>query len=26
MRVLDRKPLTFGACTLFVAQPEEAVA
>ncbi|MBW2507028.1 MAG: bifunctional demethylmenaquinone methyltransferase/2-methoxy-6-polyprenyl-1,4-benzoquinol methylase UbiE [Deltaproteobacteria bacterium] len=26
MRVLELKMLTFGACTLFVAQPEEAVA
>jgi len=26
MTVLDLKPLTFGACTLFVAQPEEAAA
>jgi hypothetical protein len=24
--VLDVKPLTFGACTLFVAQPEEVAA
>lgn len=24
MKVLEVKPLTFGACTLFVAQPEEA--
>ena len=26
MNVLDVKPLTFGACTLFVAQPEEGAA
>jgi len=26
MTVLDLKPLTFGACTLFVAQPEEVAA
>lgn len=26
MNVLDVKPLTFGACTLFVAQPAEALA
>ena len=26
LRVLEVKPLTFGACTLFVAQPEEAAA
>jgi demethylmenaquinone methyltransferase/2-methoxy-6-polyprenyl-1,4-benzoquinol methylase len=26
MDVLDAKPLTFGACTLFVARPAEASA
>lgn len=26
LRVLQVKPLTFGACTLFVAQPQEATA
>jgi demethylmenaquinone methyltransferase/2-methoxy-6-polyprenyl-1,4-benzoquinol methylase len=26
MKVLESKPLTFGACTLFVAQPEEVAA
>jgi len=26
LKVLDVKPLTFGACTLFVAEPQEAAS
>jgi hypothetical protein len=26
LKVLDVKPLTFGACTLFVGEPEEAAS